>query len=110
MMPHLLAADLAGTENSDLRWMVGHACGHLLVRGDSRAVHDLAHDLHQRWRSRLGDDETLWAAAHFLASALGRMGRYNQARDLHQDILDRARRLRGENNANTLGYTAAVRD
>ena len=65
LMPHLLAADLAATGSPGLRWMACDACWYLLARGDTRTAHDLAADLHQHWRDRLGDDHenTLAAAA-----------------------------------------------
>ena len=96
LMPHLLAADLAATDNPDLRWMACNACWYLMARGDTRPAHDLARDLHQQWRDRLGDDdETVRAATHYLGWALQDMGRYAEARDLHQDILDRTRQAAG---------------
>lgn len=45
LMPHLLAADLVGTDNAGLRWMACNACWYLLSRGDSRAAHGLAAEL-----------------------------------------------------------------
>ena len=42
LMPHLLAADLAATDSSSLRWMACNACWFLLVRGDTSTAHDLA--------------------------------------------------------------------
>ena len=105
LMPHLLAADLAATGSSVLRWMACYACWYLMARGDTRTAHDLAQDLHQQWRARLGDDdETVWAAVYYaLAGRSGNMGRYAEARDLQQDIVDRSRRLLGEDHPNTLG-------
>ena len=103
LMPHLLAADLAGTDNRGLRWMACNACWYLLARGDTRAARDLAADLRQHWRDRLGDDhENVWAAAHFLASALREMGRYAEARELDEDTLTRHRRVLGEDHPDTL--------
>ena len=105
LIPHLLAAALAATGNSGLRWMACDACWYLLSRGDTRTAHDLARNLHQHWRHRLGDDEeTVRSAGQFLGWALQNMGRYAEARDLHQDILDRTRRVLGEDHRNTLVY------
>ena len=102
-MPHLLAADLAATGNPDLRWMACNACWYLLARGDTRTAHDLAADLRQHWRDRLGDDhEHTRAAAHYLAWALRDMGRYAEARDLDEDTLARFRRVLGEDHPDTL--------
>ena len=63
LMPHLLAADLAATDSSALRWMACNACWYLLARGDTRAAHDLAADLRRHWRDRLGDDDENTLAA-----------------------------------------------
>jgi hypothetical protein len=66
LMPHLLAADLAGTDRRDLRWMACNACAYLLARGDTRTARDLAAHLRRHWRNRLGDDDeklvgVIWA-------------------------------------------------
>ena len=103
LMPHLLAADLAATDSPDLRWMACNACWYLLARGDTRNARDLAADLRQHWRDRLGDDhENTLAAAGYLAWALQAMGRYAEARDLNQDTLARRRRVLGEDHPDTL--------
>jgi len=103
LMPHLLATDLAATENFDLRWMACNGCAYLLSRGDTRAGHDLASNLRQQWRQRLGeDDQNTRAAVTYIAWALQDMGRHADARDLDKDTLDRKRRLLGEDNPSTL--------
>ena len=103
LMPHLLAADLAATGSSDLRWMACDACWYLMARGDTRTARDLAVDLRQHWRDRLGDDhEHTLATATYLAWALRAMGRYAEARDLDHDTLARERRVLGEDHSHTL--------
>jgi TIR domain/Tetratricopeptide repeat/NB-ARC domain len=103
LMPHLLAADLAATDNPRLRWLACDACWYLLSRGDTRSAHDLASPAYQQWRDRLGgDDPYTLAIVHSLARALRDMGRYAAARDLDEDNLARQRRLRGEDHPNTL--------
>ncbi len=103
LMPHLLAADLAATGSPALRWMACSACWYLIARGDTRTAHDLARDLRQQWRGRLGDDhEHVRVITHYLAWALREMGRYAEARDLDQDTLDRFRRILGEDHRDTL--------
>jgi len=64
LMPHLLAADLAGTDNPGLRSTACNACWYLLARGDAHSGHDLASQLHRQWCGRLGADhpDTLIAA------------------------------------------------
>jgi hypothetical protein len=103
LMPHLLAADPAATENSDLRWQACRACWYLRSRGDARGGQDLAQNLYQQWRQRLGgDDAQTLSIAHTLAVALRDLGRYADARDLDQDSLNRERRLRGDDHPSTL--------
>ena len=104
LMPHLLAADLAATGSGDLRWMACNACWCLLARGDTRTAYDLATELRQHWRDRLGDDhENTRATATYLAWALRDMGRYAEARELDEDTLARSRRVLGEDHPDTLG-------
>ena len=107
LMPHLLATDLVGTSNPDLRWMACNACWYLLSRGDTRTGHDLASDLYQHWHEWLGGDhEHTLAAATYLAWALRVMGRYAEARDLDQDTLARMRRDLGEDHPDTLAFAS----
>jgi hypothetical protein len=107
LMPHLLAADLADADSPDLRRMACNACRYLLSRGDTRTAHDLAADLRQHWRDRLGDDdENALATAHYLAWAIRAMGRYATARELDEDTLARRRRVLGEDHPDTLRSAA----
>ena len=103
LMPHVLTADLATADSPSLRWLACDTCWYLLARGYTRTAHDLASDLRQQWRDRLGDDhkDTL-VIAHYLAWALQGMGRYAEARDLAQDTLARKRRVLGEDHPDTL--------
>jgi hypothetical protein len=106
LMPHLLAADLAATNSSGLRWLACDACSYVISRGDAPNCHDLASGLRQQWRERLGDDhEQVLATTRSLGRALRVMGRYAEARDLHRDTLDRYRRMLGEDHPETL-YSA----
>ena len=103
LMPHLLAADLAVTGNRDLRWMACNACWYLLARGDTRTAHDLAADLRQYWRDRLGDDhENTRAIAYYLAWTLRELDQFAEACELNEDTLARDRRVQGEDHPNTL--------
>jgi tetratricopeptide (TPR) repeat protein len=103
LMPHLLVADLAATGNVVLRWMACNACFYLLARADTQAGYDLASDLRQQWRERLGDDDdNTRAVVNYLAWALRDMGRYAEARDLDRDTLERDRRLMGSDHPDTL--------
>jgi hypothetical protein len=78
LMPHLLTADLAATDNPALRELVRRAAWYLIERGDARTARDLMSNLRQQWRDRLGADHlhTLMAG-HYLAWALWELGRYD---------------------------------
>ena len=103
LMPHLLAADLAGAENPALRTVTCSACEYLIAHGDPRSAQNLAGELLPYWRRRLGhDDEHTLEMAHCLGWALREMGHYAEARDLHQETLDRRRRILGRDNPITL--------
>jgi DNA-binding phage protein len=103
LVPHILAAELAVAGNPALRQLACDACEYLMARGDTRLAHDLASDLRQHWRDRLGDNhEHTWAVTRSLAWALQAMGRHAEARDLDQDTLDRKRRILGEDHPSTL--------
>jgi transcriptional regulator with XRE-family HTH domain/tetratricopeptide (TPR) repeat protein len=103
LMPHVLAADLAGTDNPALRELVRGACWYLIERGDARTPRDLISNLHPQWRGRLGEDhEHTLMAAHYLAWALLELGRYAESRDLNQDTLTRRRRVMGPDHPDTL--------
>ena len=103
LMPHVLAADLAVADSPGLRGLACDACWYLLVRGDTRTAHDLAGDLRQQWRDRLGDDHAhTLVIAHYLGWALQGMGRYAEARDVERDTLERKCRVLGEDHPDTL--------
>ncbi len=103
LLPHVLAADLAGTDSADLRELARRACWYLIERGDARTPRDLMSGLHRQWCDRLGEDHrhTLMAA-HYHAWALLEMGRYAESRDLNQATLARRRRALGEDHPDTL--------
>ncbi len=103
LMPHVLAADLAATDNPALRELVRRACWYLIERGDARSAQELMSNLRQQWRDRLGaDHQHTLMAAHYLAWALWELGRYGESRDLNRDTLERHRRVLGEDHRDTL--------
>jgi transcriptional regulator with XRE-family HTH domain len=103
LMPHVLAADLAATDNPALRELVRRACWYLIERGDARAAHALMSSLRQRWRDRLGaDHQHALMAGHYLAWALWELGRYTESRDLNRDTLEGHRAVFGEDHPDTL--------
>ena len=109
LMPHLLAASLADTTNPGLRMLACDAAWYLLARGDAGSSDDLASDLYQHWRKRLGGDnlDTL-AIGHCLAWALREQGQHTDARDLNEDILARKRRVLGADHPSTLATATAL--
>jgi transcriptional regulator with XRE-family HTH domain/tetratricopeptide (TPR) repeat protein len=103
LIPHVLAADLAATENPAVRELARHACWYLIERGDARTAHDLASGLCRQRRDQLGEDhEHTLTAAHYLAWALLEMGRYDESRDLNENTLARRRHALGEDHPDTL--------
>jgi transcriptional regulator with XRE-family HTH domain len=103
LMPHVLAADLAATDNPALRELVRRLCWYLIERGDARTPRDLVSHLYQQWRDRLGEDhEHTLMAAHYLAWSLLELGHYAESRDLNQDTLQRRRRVMGDDHPDTL--------
>ena len=74
-----------------------------MARGDTRIAYELARDLREQWRDRLGDDHVhTLEIARCLAWALAAKRRYTEARNLDKDILDRRRRVLGENQPDTM--------
>ena len=111
LMPHLLTADPAATDNQGLRWMACDACGYLLARGDTRTARDFAASLRRHWRARLGaDDENTQEAALYLAWALRDMGRYAEARELDEDTLAHRRQMLGDDHPYTASSLSHLAD
>jgi tetratricopeptide (TPR) repeat protein len=108
LMPHLLAADLAAADSA-LRRMACRGCWYLIKRGDTRTGYELARKLRQQWRARLGDDhEHVRRITRDLDWALREMGRYDEARDLVLETLDRLRVVPGVNHPDTLSSVSAL--
>jgi DNA-binding CsgD family transcriptional regulator/transcriptional regulator with XRE-family HTH domain len=103
LMPHVLATDLAATDNPGLRDLGRRVCWYLIERGDARTARELMSVLHQQWRDRFGEEhqDTLMAA-HYLSWAMLDTGQYSEARNLSEDTLIRRRRVLGEDHGDTL--------
>jgi tetratricopeptide (TPR) repeat protein len=103
MRPHLLALDLATTDDGALRAGAVNLTWYLRCRGDAEAALRLASRLHLAWSARLGEDHfDVLRAAHNMAQVLRDMGQYAQARQLAEDSLARQRRMLGEDHRLTL--------
>jgi hypothetical protein len=103
LLQHLLTLDPASSQNSSLRQLAASASEYLLRSGQLTASHDLAQHLHGEWAARLGNDhpQALLVATN-LARTLHEMGRYEQARQLDADTLERRRRTLGDDHPDTL--------
>ncbi|MEU7983149.1 FxSxx-COOH system tetratricopeptide repeat protein [Micromonospora sp. NPDC049081] len=90
LLPHLLAADPASSNNANLRDLACRAIVFLIVRGDARPAQQLAGHLYERWRHTLGSDHphTLKAATE-LVWAYRDLGELKQLRPLIEDTLAR---------------------
>jgi TIR domain-containing protein/tetratricopeptide repeat protein/NB-ARC domain-containing protein len=103
LLPHILACDPGRADNSGLRWSAVDGVWYLLARGDARTALPLARHLHTAWAERYGaNDRTTLAAANTYAEGHRHLGHYAEARELHQDTLDRKREVLGDDHPDTL--------
>jgi hypothetical protein len=115
LLSHLLAVNPATSADSDVRGLARDAMWYLLVRGDTRDVHDIAAHVYHQWHDQLGpDDQHTLSAANIFALALGEMGQYTDARRIQEDTLARHRRVLGDDSRQTLrsasNLAASLRD
>ncbi|MEU5981763.1 FxSxx-COOH system tetratricopeptide repeat protein, partial [Streptomyces sp. NPDC047434] len=100
---HLTTRLHASAQNSALRQTLIHAVRYLCASGQARAGRDMAADLRPTWVAALGEDHPDSLAVVFnLATSLAHLGEYGEARRLHEDTLERRRRVLGENHPDTL--------
>jgi hypothetical protein len=103
LLPHILAADPATTDDPDLRAVANIAVWHLNERGEPEAALPLAQEFHQAWQERHGpDDDSALYSRNTLAAIHRHLGDVRQARDLDEENLARKRRLHGEDHRLTL--------
>ncbi len=103
LMPHLLAADPAGSINTALRSMACAACLYFLDRGSATSGHELINRLYQNWRERLGeDDPDTSTIVNCLMRVLGDLGSFAAAKEFAEKTWDRRRRVLGEEHPQTL--------
>jgi hypothetical protein len=114
LMPHLLAIDLATTEQYDVRKLACGAAWYLLKSGATRESRDLADRLYQQWKDRPGPDDdrfgpddhhSMWAAS-ILANAFRQMKLYQEARELDADTHARNKRIHGDDDSDTTLHSA----
>ncbi|MET3421400.1 tetratricopeptide (TPR) repeat protein [Actinoplanes tereljensis] len=103
LLPHLLAVDPAHTDDPALRLCACDAVVYLIGRGDTAPARQLAVNLFEEWRHRLGADhrDTLRAASEVIW-ALRDLGEYSRLQPLVADVLSRQIRTRGESDPDTL--------
>ncbi|WP_416903366.1 FxSxx-COOH system tetratricopeptide repeat protein [Micromonospora echinospora] len=103
LLPHLLAADPALSDNVGLRGLACRAIAFMIIRGNARSAQRLAEHLYEQWKSRLGPDHphTLKAATE-LVWAYRDLGEIHRLRPLIEDTLARQRATLGEDHPDTL--------
>lgn len=102
LLPHLLALDPA-TAGGALRWTACNAVWYLVSRGADRTAQEYAQAWHREWRTAHGpDDQHTLRIASDLGTAYSHLGNYQQAHQLHAEVLDRYRRIRGADDIDTL--------
>ena len=103
LLPHILAADPANTTSRDLMRLANDGLRYLYNRGDYRTALELAEQMRDRWRQRLGDDDDITLRATIiLAAVYTATGRHEEALRLDQDVYERRRRVLGDDHPDTL--------
>jgi tetratricopeptide (TPR) repeat protein len=107
LLPHLLAVSPAKTSSPVLRQCASDAVVYLVSRGDAGPARQLAENLYEEWKERLGADhrDTLRAAGGLLW-ALRDLGEYGRLRPLVDDTLTRQINSLGEDHPDTLRSAA----
>jgi hypothetical protein len=103
LLPHIIAADPATSENAGLHHSASRALWYLIVRGDARTALPLAENFYEIWAGRYGpDDDSVLSMALTLAGIHTELGNHQQAHDLDLDAYNRYRRLYGDDHPGTL--------
>jgi cellulose biosynthesis protein BcsQ len=110
LLPHLQALDPAATDHMGLRGLACRAASYLLACGRTRDCLELASRLQQRWGERLGyDDPHVLRVARAFGAALRDLDiSYELVRELDKDIMERSRRVLGEDHPGTLAVARSV--
>jgi hypothetical protein len=102
LMPHLLATNPASSEDLRLRATASDAAWYLIMRGDSQAGLDLARRLYRDPGGSSEDEEISFAAGNSITTALTRLGRFGEAREIGEEMLNRVRQRYSEHHPKTL--------
>ncbi|MET0416360.1 MAG: FxSxx-COOH system tetratricopeptide repeat protein [Actinoplanes sp.] len=110
LLPHVLTLDPA-TAGPSLRQTGCDAVWYLLKRGEYETALPLIRHWHQQWQETLDQDhEDVWLAALTLASTHRYLGQPEQARDLHEEVNARDRRVYGDDHPVTLSSASNLAD
>ncbi|WP_170154142.1 FxSxx-COOH system tetratricopeptide repeat protein [Actinoplanes italicus] len=103
LLPHIIAADPAASDNAGLHRSASRALWYLIIRGDARTALPLAENFYEIWAGRYGpDDDSVLTMALTLAGIHTELGNHQQAHDLDLDAYNRYRRLYGDDHPGTL--------
>ncbi|WP_369169965.1 FxSxx-COOH system tetratricopeptide repeat protein [Streptomyces sp. R28] len=109
LLPHALAIDPADLVTADARYAACEACLYLIDRGGAPVALPRLQALHKAWTALLGPDHFhTWWVVNYLAQAFAAVGEHDQAHTLHSDLLDRQRRVLGEDDSWTLNSATAL--
>lgn len=103
LLPHVRASRAADCHDQQVRRMVVYLLAYLISWGDPATAAELAGGLVRKWTERFGEahEDTL-AAGRQLGIALRLLGRYREAREVHQHTYDLLRQTMGEDHEDTL--------
>jgi hypothetical protein len=103
LLPHLLAARAADSNDESCRQVLIDAIGYLHYYGDYHTARKLCEDAYQRLHTQLSadHDQTLWAAK-ILGDVLRVLRHYDTARRIDENTLARRRRAFGADHYATL--------
>ncbi|MEU6534396.1 FxSxx-COOH system tetratricopeptide repeat protein [Streptomyces sp. NPDC047000] len=100
--PHLLASGIQDCADPEPRRLLIDRVRYLWRRGDLSGARQLAEDVLERWRQRLGEDDVQYLYLRCqLANVLRAQGRYQEAREIDEKLLERQRQVLGSSHPHT---------
>ncbi|WP_327237292.1 FxSxx-COOH system tetratricopeptide repeat protein [Streptomyces sp. NBC_01317] len=107
--PHLVPSDAARCRKPETRRLMIDRVRYLWKRGDLPAAFELANDLRDVWREKLGNDDLQYLYLRFhLSNILRSQGRYVEARELDEETLARQRVVLGASHPHTYMTTSGL--
>jgi cellulose biosynthesis protein BcsQ/tetratricopeptide (TPR) repeat protein len=106
---HVVPTTIVDSTDSRARKVVLDQVRYRYRRGDFEGSRDLAVYARQHWNERLGadDEQTLLVSRH-LADALWWLGKYEEARLINEDTIDRLARIYGEEHEHMLATRNSI--